>query len=174
MMTALVHSIGRWRQVFVLAGVLVILPASAQSSAQAAALREEFAQRRVAARSTLDAERRACYQRFAVTDCIERAESAHREEVAEIRRQELALNEQERKARSAARASNLESKSARAAGQPGPRPLDIEARDASRKRQAAEREAKAQKRAEQARKREADVQRRREEREQRTTGQGSR
>ncbi len=52
-----------------------------------------------------------CYQKFAVTDCLNRARTARREAIADLRRQELSLNAADAKRRGAEQLTRLEEKS---------------------------------------------------------------
>lgn len=56
------------------------------------------------------AEEKACYARFAVNDCLDDARARRREVLAELRRQEVALNDRERQSKGAARLRALEEK----------------------------------------------------------------
>lgn len=80
---------------------------------------DDFAGRAVQERARIAAERdmlqqrlpdeeRACYQRFAVNDCLRQTRRAHRRALADLRRQELAINEQERQRQGAERLRSLE------------------------------------------------------------------
>ncbi len=103
-----------------------------------------------AERATLDArfaaEEKACRARFAVTDCVQKAQRERNAALAELRRQERVLNDAERKRRAAERQQELDERSS----------PEKRARDEERRRQAVgeqqEREAraaeKAQKKAE--------------------------
>ncbi len=73
-------------------------------------------------------EERACYQKFAVNDCLGRARVARREGVADLRRQELAINTQEARRRGAEQISRTEQKvSAQAMREAEQRLLDAQA-----------------------------------------------
>ncbi len=51
---------------------------------------------------------RACYQRFAVNDCLRQAHRQQREAQADLRRQEIVINDEERKRKGASRLRQLE------------------------------------------------------------------
>lgn len=53
----------------------------------------------------------ACYQRFAVTDCMIRIRAVRREAVADLRRQEISLNSTEAKRKAAEQIARIEEKS---------------------------------------------------------------
>jgi colicin import membrane protein len=67
-----------------------------------------------AARATLEAgflaEDAACYKKFAVNRCLDRVNIRRREAIADLRRQEILLNEEERRLRGAAQLRKLEEK----------------------------------------------------------------
>lgn len=67
-----------------------------------------------AARATLEAgflaEDAACYKKFAVNRCLDRVNTRRREAVADLRRQEILLNDEERRLRGAAQLRKLEEK----------------------------------------------------------------
>jgi colicin import membrane protein len=68
--------------------------------------RIEAERRQVAQRFA--AQEKACYGKFGVTDCIDAARKTRREALADLRRQEVALNDAERKDRAARRLRELE------------------------------------------------------------------
>jgi hypothetical protein len=53
----------------------------------------------------------ACYQKFAVTDCLIQARAVRREAVADLRRQEISINAAEARRRGAEQLSRIEEKS---------------------------------------------------------------
>lgn len=55
-------------------------------------------------------ERKLCYQRFAVNDCLERERARHDASMDDLRRQEISLNDAQRKARGAAQSQKLDEK----------------------------------------------------------------
>jgi len=56
-------------------------------------------------------ESRACYQRFAVNDCLEQARSLRREQLGDLRRQEISLNDADRRRKAADAIRRAESRS---------------------------------------------------------------
>jgi colicin import membrane protein len=73
-------------------------------------------------RARIDAERKQveaefgdlqkqCYRKFAVNDCLNRARAQRREKLSDLRRQEISLNDAERKRKAAERSGNLEERS---------------------------------------------------------------
>lgn len=91
---------------------------TAVSPEQLAAERARIASERTAIATRFAAEERACHQRFAVNDCLNRNLAWKRAALADLRRQEIALNDSERHRRAAERLDSLEEKSrANAAGQ---------------------------------------------------------
>ena len=87
---------------------LLVPAARAQHAAEIAAERERIAAERSRVEAEFSAAQKGCYQRFAVTDCIEAARAKRRDALADLRRQEVALNDMERKARAAERLRRLE------------------------------------------------------------------
>ena len=67
-----------------------------------------------AAQATMEAgflaEDAACYKKFAVNRCLDRVNTRRREAIADLRRQEILLNEEERRLRGAAQLRKLEEK----------------------------------------------------------------
>ena len=65
-----------------------------------------------AARATLEAgflaEDAACYKKFAVNRCLDRVNTRRREAIADLRRQEILINEEERRLRGGAQLRKLE------------------------------------------------------------------
>ncbi|MDR3454118.1 MAG: hypothetical protein P4L96_15220 [Rhodoferax sp.] len=57
-------------------------------------------------------EQKACYQKFAVNDCLRDAGERHRKILADLRRREIALNDAERKRQAAEQARNRQEKAA--------------------------------------------------------------
>ena len=101
-----------------------ITPATAAAKAQAlaqppglndqdfntwlSAQRQRLATEKQAARQRHDTAETACWQRFAVNDCLQRARQRLRTENDALRQQELALNAHERQRHSASRLQKLE------------------------------------------------------------------
>lgn len=77
------------------------LQAANQERQRIQALREQIDPR-------FNADEAACYQRFAVSDCLTQVRRAKREAVADLRRQEVALNLEDAKRKGAEQLSRLE------------------------------------------------------------------
>lgn len=84
-------------------GLLWVLGAGAADSGDEAAQRTQIGQAREAAERRYLAEERGCYQRFAVTDCLEDAKRTRRKTLGELQRQEAALNQARRQREGAER-----------------------------------------------------------------------
>ncbi|WP_326533964.1 hypothetical protein [Pseudorhodoferax sp.] len=67
-------------------------------------------------------EERACHQRFAVTDCLNRNLEWQRAALADLRRQEILLNDSERQRRAAERMDRLDEKTQSRAAEQAARP----------------------------------------------------
>lgn len=76
-----------------------------------AAERSRIAQERSAVHQRFEDESRACYQRFAVNDCLEQARSLRREQLGDLRRQEISLNDADRRRKAADAVRRAESRS---------------------------------------------------------------
>ncbi len=72
---------------------------SAEADAAASAERDRIGVARRAAEVRFDTERKQCYQRFAVEDCLSAARDQHRDTLADLRRREADLNDAERRRR---------------------------------------------------------------------------
>ena len=82
---------------FLLAAGLA-LPAAAQNQqAEEAAERARIASERTHIEAEFEQANKACYQKFAVNDCIADARAKRRELLADLRRQELVLNDADRR-----------------------------------------------------------------------------
>jgi colicin import membrane protein len=57
-------------------------------------------------------EEKACYARFSVTQCVDRAKSRRNDALADLRRQELSLNESDRKRKAAERLQEMDERNA--------------------------------------------------------------
>jgi len=92
---------------------LIVLAALASAAApslattDAAAERERIARERAEVQAALTKQEAACQERFVVTPCVEAARKAEREALARLRRQEVLLDEQQRKQRAAERAQAI-------------------------------------------------------------------
>jgi colicin import membrane protein len=63
---------------------------------------------RSSAEQALAAQRKACYQRFIVTSCLNEARDVHREKTQDLKRQEIALNDVQRKRAAADRLTAID------------------------------------------------------------------
>lgn len=85
----------------------VVMPLAAQTDAeQELALREvqqreRIGQTRVQINAQFRAREIGCYQRFAVNDCLNESRRTERELLADLRRQEILINDAQRKRRAA-------------------------------------------------------------------------
>ena len=77
-------------------------PAPADTIAQREAVeRERIRQTRAVEQSQFAAQEAQCYTRFAVNDCLAEVRSRRREVLGDLRRQEISLNDAQRKRRAA-------------------------------------------------------------------------
>jgi hypothetical protein len=90
---------------------------------QVAAERARITSERAAIATRFAVEERACHQRFAVNDCLNRNLAWQREAMADLRRQEIVLNDSERQRRAAERLDGLEEKSRARAVDQADRPV---------------------------------------------------
>jgi hypothetical protein len=91
---------------------LIVLAALASAAAPSlattdAAERDRIARERAEVQAALTKQEAACQERFVVTPCVEAARKAEREALARLRRQEVLLDEQQRKQRAAERAQAI-------------------------------------------------------------------
>ena len=93
---------------FFLSLLAAALPAWAQIDAADRAAHERISVERKQAQVRLAAEQAACYKTFAVNDCLKAARAQARERLSGLRREELSLNDAERKRRSAERQRDIE------------------------------------------------------------------
>lgn len=77
--------------------------------------RARIQQERDALELSFQGEETACYQRFAVTDCMVKIRAVRREALADLRRQEISLNSTEAKRKAAEQIARLEQKSSQQA-----------------------------------------------------------
>jgi len=109
--------------------------AGTTTPAQAAAEHDRIARERAEVQATYAKQEAACQEGFVVTPCLEAARKAQRDGLARLRRQEVLLDEEQRKQRAAQRMqsirSNLESQNARPTA-PTPPGAAAEARAASK------------------------------------------
>ncbi|GAC1532124.1 MAG: hypothetical protein NVS2B4_11860 [Ramlibacter sp.] len=116
---------------------------AADEPAAAIAERARIGAERSRIESEFQAQRKACYARFAVTGCIEDAKSSRNALLGELRRQEIALNDAQRKARSADRVKELERKQDDQARKQAGSAADGQERRAGREQRVADKEARA-------------------------------
>ena len=95
---------------------LAVSPALAQPAAEVPAAGRETEKARIAAERTrleagFKAEEAACYRRFLVNSCLEEIRPRRSEAMAELRRQEISINEADRKAKGADQIQKIEEKS---------------------------------------------------------------
>lgn len=72
--------------------------------------RSRIASERQQVEARFKAEETACYQKFAVNDCIDAGRAERREKLADLRRQEISLNDAERKRKGAEQVQRMEDK----------------------------------------------------------------
>jgi len=88
-----------------------VAPGEAEAVRQA---RERIAADRARIAEVFAEQQRGCYQRFAVNDCLREARRQQREALAVLRREEIALNAEERRRREAERMQRLQAREAAA------------------------------------------------------------
>lgn len=130
--------------------------------ASADAERKRLRAEREKAEAIFKAEEKACYAKFAVNDCIAKARSRRREAVSDLRRQEVALNDAERKRKAAERQRSIDERNSPprgAASQPSEadRQLRANERAAERAAQAASAPARAAEREQHVKQRQAEI-----------------
>ncbi len=107
----------------------------------AAAERARIAAERSQVEAQYHAEERACWGRFGVNGCLAGSRAKRRAALADLRRQEISLNDAERKQRAAQRLRSIEERPAPAAPPP-PKIRDRRERDAKAAQRAAEQAAR--------------------------------
>jgi colicin import membrane protein len=85
-----------------------MMPLRAQTEPADDAERTRIAAEREQADTRFVAQEKSCYRKFAVNDCLKAARAQRRERLADLRRQQLSLNDAERRRRSADRVHGLE------------------------------------------------------------------
>lgn len=95
--------------------LLLVAVAAPLRAAEVQDERARITAERKAAEDRLEAEQKACWQKFAVNDCINDAKRRQRKTLAELKRQENKLNDQEREQRAAERSRAIEEKREKAA-----------------------------------------------------------
>jgi colicin import membrane protein len=97
---------------------VLILPVAMHAHAQpqeddgVAAQRARIAAGRRDTEAAFRAQEKACYGKFALNDCLAAAKAHRREVLADLRRQEVSLNDAQRKQRAAEHLRNLEERAA--------------------------------------------------------------
>lgn len=94
------------------AALLFALAAGLAQAEAADAGRERIRAERAAVDARFEAEEKACYGKFGVNDCLAAARKLRNQAVAGLRRQELELNDAERKRRAAERLGDFEARQA--------------------------------------------------------------
>ncbi|MGZ5180276.1 MAG: hypothetical protein ACXWC2_07355 [Ramlibacter sp.] len=123
----------------------LVAGAAADEAQDVAAERARIAAERNRVEADFLSERKACYARFSVSGCIDAAAARRRDLLADLRRQEIALNDAQRKARSAERQKELERKEADAERKQAEAQARGQAERESRQRRADDKAAKAAK-----------------------------
>ena len=88
--------------------------AGAQSQDEVKTERARIADERGRVEARFAAEEKACYAKFGVNDCLQEARTRRREVLADLRRQEVSLNDADRRRRAAERLSEIEQRSSAA------------------------------------------------------------
>lgn len=86
-------------------------PAEAGSESALEAQRARLEASRSQEEARFNAESAACYQRFAVNDCLNKVKTRHYAAMAVLKRQEVALNDADRQIKAAEQLSRIEEKS---------------------------------------------------------------
>jgi len=89
-------------------GLAMAATAEDDVARQAKAERDRIKAERNTVQAVFAQEEKACYARFAVTQCLDRAKSRRNEALADLRRQELLLNESERKRKATERQREID------------------------------------------------------------------
>lgn len=95
----------------VLAMLSLPVALQAQEDAGEAAQRARIAAERGQAEAAFRAEEKACYGKFAVNDCLSAAKAHRRQVLADLRRQEISLNDAQRKRKAAEHLRAIEERS---------------------------------------------------------------
>ena len=95
-------------QLYFLAIAGLSLAAAAQTAPGPEAERARIAVERSQAEASFASQEVACYRKFAVNDCLNAAKSQRRERLSDLRRQDLTLNEAERKRRARDRVRSID------------------------------------------------------------------
>ena len=87
------------------------IAAQAQDEPAESAQRARIAAERGQAEAAFRAQEKACYAKFAVNDCLKAAKAHRRQVLADLRRQEISLNDAQRKRRAAEQLRAVEERS---------------------------------------------------------------
>lgn len=156
------------KRLFLLLSMVALAPAWGQVEEAERAQRARIAAERKQAEVVFKADEKACYAKFAVNDCLDDARTRRREVLADLRRQEISLNDAQRKRRAAEKLRSIEERSReQQPHSPDPRAKAVEgqrAREERAARKAADRAsaevsgpAKADRREEQVKRRQAEA-----------------
>ncbi len=96
------------KQLLVSLALLGLAAAQAENAPGAAAERTRLATERAQVQAAFTDQEKACYGKFGVTDCLAAAKARRRQTLADLRRQEIALNDAERKRKAAERQQLLD------------------------------------------------------------------
>lgn len=146
-----------------LALIACIAHAQQDDDASLAAERTRIAHARDAVEAQYKAEEKACYRKFAVNDCLDKARARRRTAMGDLRRQEIGLNDLQRKRNAAARQRSIEERNTPARA-PASQPSDAARQQragehaAERAQQAASAPAKAAERERQVQQRQGEIQ----------------
>jgi colicin import membrane protein len=88
--------------------ILLCLSLVSQAEESEATERTRIAAERGKAEADFRAEEKLCYRKFAVNDCLNAAKARRREVLANLRRQELSLNDAQRKRKAAERQEGID------------------------------------------------------------------
>jgi hypothetical protein len=116
-------------------------PARAISAADDAAERRRIAAEQAQVEKAYAAREAECRQRFIVTSCLDAARRDRREALEKLHRQEVVLDEAQRKQRAAQRIEEIRAKVSADDGKRREAEARVQARDAKRQEQAAQEEA---------------------------------
>lgn len=145
----------------------VACTAHAQDDASVAAERARLKDAREKVEAQYVADEKACYGKFAVNDCLSKARAKRRAALGDLRRQEIALNDAERKRKAAERQRSIDERNAQQREREGAnaaasqsqqdRAMHANERAASRAAQAASAPQRAAEREKQVREKEAQL-----------------
>ena len=99
------------KRIVLLLALFALAPAWSQEGEAERAQRARISAERSQADAAFLADEKACYGKFAVNDCINDARSRRRAVLADLRRQEISLNDAQRKRRAAEKLRSIEERS---------------------------------------------------------------